>query len=436
MPIRTTTLANGARIVTENLAQARSVSIGFWVGVGSRDELPELAGASHFLEHLLFKGTDEHSASEIAEAVEAVGGEMNAFTAHEHTAYHARLPAAELALGLDLLGEVFTCPALRAHEVEAERQVILEELAMEEDSHEDRVLSSLADAMFPGHPLGAEVLGTRETIQAMERDQIAAFHRHWYRPGNLVVAVAGAVDHDQVVDGVQRRFTGAEAGPAPVRHPPRSAAQALRVGAQRSEQVHVAFGLRGLSVHDDDRYALVLANHVLGGGTSSRLFRTVREERGLAYSVWSDLSFYADAGALVAAAATAPSRLPEVLALVNGELDRLLDSGVSERELEVAKGYVVGSTLLALEDSGSCMGRIAGEVLVHGEVTDLDETLDRYRRATCSDVDRALRRVAGSGQRSVAVLGPLRRSRVEEMVAGLTPGPASGWAPDQAAASS
>lgn len=419
--IRTTTLGNGARIVTETLAQARSVSIGFWVGVGSRDEPREVAGASHFLEHLLFKGTDDHSASEIAEAVEAVGGEMNAFTAHEHTAYHARLPAAELTLGLDLLAEVFTRPAFRVHEVEAERQVILEELAMEEDSHEDRVLSLLADALFPGHPLGAEVLGTQETIETMTRDQIAAFHGRWYRPGNLVVAVAGALDHDQVVAGVERRLIGSEAGPAPVRHPPLAPAQALRVGTQRSEQVHLAVGLRAFSCRDDDRYALVLANQVLGGGTSSRLFRTIREERGLAYSVWSDLSFYTDTGALVAAAATAPARVPDVLALVHGELDHLLEAGVSDRELEVAKGYVVGSSLLSLEDSGSCMGRIASDVLVHGEVRHLDEVLDRYRQVDASDVKRVVHRLAASGGRTLAVLGPLRRSRVEAMAGAASP---------------
>ena len=418
MAIRTTALASGTRVVTETLAAARSVSVGFWVGVGSRDEPLELAGVSHFLEHLLFKGTDDHSASEIAEAVEAVGGEMNAYTAHEHTAYHARLPAAELALGLDLLGEVFTRPAFRAHEVEAERQVILEELAMEEDSSEDRVLSLLADALFPDHPLGAEVLGTRHTIGAMTRDQIAGFHDRWYRPGNLVVAVAGDLDHDEVVRAVERRFAGVEPGDVPVRRPPSAPAEALRVGTQRGEQVHVAVGLPGLSRYDDDRHALVLANQVLGGGTSSRLFRSIREERGLAYSVWSDLSFYADAGALVAAAATSPARLPEVLRLVHEELDRLFGTGVTDRELEVAKGYVIGSTLLALEDSGSCMGRIATDVVGHGAVADLDLVLDRYRRITRADVERALGRVAASGRRSLAVVGPLRRSRVQAMVAG------------------
>ncbi len=416
-PIRITHLDGGARVVTEHLPHVRSVSAGFWVGVGARDEAPELAGASHFLEHLLFKGTESRSASEIAEAVEAVGGEMNAFTTHEYTAYHARLPASQLVMGLDLLGEVFTRPAFRPVEVEAERQVILEELAMEEDCHEDRVLTLLGEAMFPGHPLGAEVLGSRESIGAMSREQISAFHHQWYRPENLVVAAAGALDHEVVVATVARHLAQAQPGAAPVRQPPAAPPQPLRVLTQRSEQAHVAVGLPALSRHDADRHALAVANQVLGGGTSSRLFRTIREERGLAYSVYSFQAGYADAGALVAAAASGPGRVAEVLALVQAEIDRLLERGVTGHELAVATGYLEGATALALEDSGSCMSRIAGALLVHGEVPALSEVLARYRRVNLDDVSRVLARVAAAGPRSVAVLGPLRRNQVERWVA-------------------
>ncbi len=414
--VRTTRLDNGARVVTERLAHVGSVSLGFWVAVGARDEDGPRAGASHFLEHLLFKGTEERSASEIAEAVEAVGGEMNAFTTHEYTAFHTRLPAAQLVLGLDLLGEVFTRPALRAREVEAERQVILEELAMEEDCHEDRVLTLLGEAMFPGHPLGAEVLGTRASIEAMTRDDISAFHQRWYRPENLVVGAAGALEHDVVVAAVARHLTGVPAGGPPVRRPPRADPHPLRVLTQPSEQAHVALGLPGLSRHDPDRHALAVANQILGGGTASRLFRTVREERGLAYSVYSYTAGYADAGVLVAAAATGPGRLAEVLSLVAAEVDRLIEHGVSQHEVAVASGYLQGATVLALEDSGSCMSRIATALLVHGEVPPLAEVLDRYRRVTVDDVARALARVA-AGRRSLAVLGPLRRRQVERCVA-------------------
>ncbi|CAN5231566.1 pitrilysin family protein [soil metagenome] len=406
MTIRTTALPGGARVVTETMSHVHSVSCGFWVGVGARDEDVDLAGASHFLEHLLFKGTEARSASQIAEAVEAVGGEMNAYTTHEHTAYHTRLPAAELELGLDLLGEVFTRPAFRPTELEAERQVILEELLMEEDCHEERVLSVLAEAMFPDHPLGREVLGTRASIEALSRADIVEFHHAWYRPANLVVAAAGALDHDEVVAVVERHLEDASAGTKPIRRGPTAPAQTVRALPQASEQAHVAVGLAGLDGHDDDRYALAVANHVLGGGPASRLFRTIREERGLAYSVYSYLSAYSDSGAWVAAAASAPKRMPEVLGLVHTELDRLLAYGVSEAELAVATGYLSGSTALALEDSGSCMGRIATSLLVHGDVVPVSEVLDRYRRVTVDDVGRVLARVADAGGRSVAVLGP------------------------------
>lgn len=404
--IRTTALPGGARVVTEAMPHAHSVSCGFWVGVGARDEDVDLAGASHFLEHLLFKGTEARSASQIAEAVEAVGGEMNAYTTHEHTAYHTRLPTAELELGLDLLGEVFSRPAFRPTEVEAERQVILEELLMEEDCHEERVLSVLAEAMFPNHPLGREVLGTRQSIEALHRTDIAEFHRAWYRPANLVVAAAGALDHDEVVAVAERHLEGAEAGTVPTRRSPTAPAQPVRTLTQASEQAHVAVGLPGLGCHDDDRYALAVANHVLGGGPASRLFRTIREERGLAYSVYSYLSAYSDAGAWAAAAASAPKRMSEVLGLIHAELDHLLAHGVTEAELAVATGYLSGSTALALEDSASCMGRIATSLLVHDEVVPVSEVLDRYRGVTAEDVERVLARVAGAGGRSVAVLGP------------------------------
>jgi predicted Zn-dependent peptidase len=399
-------MAGGARVVTEAMPHARSVSCGFWVGVGARDEDDSLLGASHFLEHLLFKGTTTRSASEIAEVVEAVGGEMNAYTNHEHTAYHTRLPASQLGLGLDLLGEVFTRPALRPAEVEAERQVILEELLMEEDCHEERVHSVLAEAMFPGHPLGREVLGTRQSIATLSRDDIAGFHRSWYRPANLVVAAAGALHHDEVVRLVERHLGGAQAGTAPARKPPVVPPRPVQALTQASEQAHVAVGLAALDCHDEDRHALAVANQVLGGGTASRLFRTIREERGLAYSVYSYLSAYSDAGSWVAAAACSPVRMPEVLGLIQGELDCLFEHGITEAELAVATGYLAGSTALALEDSGSCMGRIAGSLLVHGEVPPVAEVLDRYRRVSLDDVHRVLARVAGAGDRSLAVLGP------------------------------
>ena len=408
-----TTLPNGVRVVTEEMPGARSVTTGFWVGVGARDEPDAVAGASHFLEHLLFKGTDSRTAAQIAEAVDAVGGEMNAFTAQEYTAYYTRLPTGQLVLGLDILCDVLWAPAFRPPEIEAERQVILEEIAMEEDTPDDRVLTLLAEAMFPEHALGREVLGTRESIAGMTREDICGFHDEWYRPANLVVAVAGAVTHDEVVDGVARRLGEAEPGEQPVRRAPTTPAKRLEVVQRRGEQAHLAIGVAALPKHDYDRFALAVANVVLGGGMSSRLFQTIREERGLAYSVYSYPASYADCGVLVVYAGTAPSRLGEVYGLVNDELDRLLQDGISDAELRVAKGYLEGSTVLGLEDSGGCMSRIGKSVLVHGEVVELDELLARYRAVTRADVQRVVERVLGAGERTTAVVGPSSRREVE-----------------------
>jgi predicted Zn-dependent peptidase len=401
-----TTLPAGIRVVTETLPGARSVTTGFWVGVGARDEAPAVAGASHFLEHLLFKGTEQRSAAAIARAVDAVGGDMNAFTAQEHTAYYTRLPAGELELGLDVLSDVLWSPAFREHEVEAERQVILEELAMEEDTPDDRVLTLLAEALFPEHSLGREVLGTRDSIESMTREGIRSFHDAWYRPGNVVVAAAGAIDHDAVVAGVERRLAGRVGGEAPDRVAPVDDPVPLATLVRRTEQAHLAIGYRALPKRDPDRFALEVLNHVLGGGASSRLFQTIREERGLAYSVFSYPVAYRDCGALVLYVGTAPQRLAEVQRLVEDELDRFVQDSVTADELRVATGYLTGSMVLALEDSGGCMSRVGKAVLNHGEVADLDVILDRYRSVTTDDVLRVARRVLGGGERSVALVGP------------------------------
>jgi len=280
---------------------------------------------------------------------------------------------------------------------------------MEEDDPEDKVHALLVDAVFPDHGLGRETLGTRGTIEVMGRDAIRAFHARWYRPANVVVAAAGAVDHDEVVAGVVRRAAGVEGGEAPVRRPPVAPPVPLDVLHRRTEQAHVAVGLRGVPARDDDRWALAVLHQVLGGGMSSRLFQDIREERGLAYSVYSHPSSYADAGCLTVYAGTAPRHAHEVLGLIGAALDRLVAHGVTDEELDVARGYLAGSTLLGLEDPGACAGRIGRGLLVHGRVTTVDELVGRYRAVGHDDVRRVIRRVVAEGSRSVAVVGPFRR---------------------------
>jgi predicted Zn-dependent peptidase len=402
--IRETRLANGVRIVTERMPEARSVSLGVWVGVGGRDEPAALAGASHFLEHLVFKGTSTRSARQIAEAIDAVGGEMNAFTNREHTAYYTRLPADRADLGFEILGDVLTDPAFRPPEVDAERHVILEEILMNLDVPEDHVHTLLAEALFPGHPLGREVLGTRETVAAATRDEIADFFGHWYLPRNLVVVAAGDLEHDRVVDAFGASLGALEGGERPERTAPDTRVEPRAVLDDPTEQVHVAMGWRSVDHFDEDRYAFSVANQILGGGMSSRLFQEVREQRGLCYSVYSWGSAYVDAGTAGIYAGTAPSRVGELLSVIDDEIAKLVASGVTEGELAVAKGYIEGSMVLGLEDSGSRMARLGRSLMARDEIVTVDEQLERIRAVTADDVGEVAARVFG-GDRALAVVG-------------------------------
>jgi predicted Zn-dependent peptidase len=334
---------------------------------------------------------------------------MNAFTSREHTAYYTRLPATRLDMGLGILGDVVSDPAFRPHEVDAERQVILEEILMNLDMPEDHVHTLLAEAMFPGHPLGREVLGDRETVEAITRDEIDQFFRHWYRPRNLVVTAAGDLDHDRIAAAFESSLAGPAGGEPPVRKPPEAGPEPLVLDADATEQAHVAMGWWGVDHDDDDRYALTVANQVLGGGMSSRLFQEVREERGLCYSVYSWASTYADAGTAGVYAGTAPARVGELLAVVDDEVGKIAASGVTESELAVAKGFIEGSLVLGLEDSGSRMARLGRSLMARDEVVPVDEQLARIRAVTADDVARVSAQVFG-GARTLAVIGPVDES--------------------------
>jgi len=412
--IRQSRLDNGIRVVTEDIAASHAVTMGFWVDAGSRDEDPAQAGASHFLEHLLFKGTAERSARQIAEAVDAVGGDMNAFTTKEYTAYYMRLIEDDLDLGLDILSDIMWAPAFRPEEIDAERQVILEEILMHEDEPSDLVHELMHEALFPEHPLGREVLGDKSTITAMTRDQIDDYFRSHYRPSSMVVAAAGSVDHQRLVEGVAARFAGGD-GEAPARViPPLAAPQRMVVRNRPTEQAHIMVGMRALDRNDGDRFALSILNHVLGGGMSSRLFQEVREKRGLAYSVYSYRVGYLESGMLGIYAGTSPSRAHEVLDLIGDELDRLAAEGIPEQELEQAKGHLRGSLALSLEDSAGRMSRIGRSRLVHDEVMTYEDLVERVDSVTAEDVMRVGARVLG-GERALAVVGPFQDDAFESV---------------------
>ena len=407
--VRRTVLPNGLRIVTEALPGVRSVSFGVWVGIGSRDETPRLAGASHFLEHLLFKGTRRRSAWEISAQIEAVGGDTNAFTAKEYTCYYARVLDSDLPLAIDVVCDMLTSSVITSADLEVERQVILEEIAMHDDEPGDVVHDLFTEALYGNHPLGRPVIGTNASITAMSRDQVAGFYRRRYTPPQLVIAAAGNLDHDETVRQVAAAFSSidiAGASGTPRRGSAvRPTAGAVAVRGKETEQAHLVLGVPALDRHDPRRFALGVLDQALGGGMSSRLFQEIREQRGLAYSVYSFDTQYADAGLFGVYAGCAPRRAHEVLDLMRVELDRVARSGLKDEEVARGKGMLRGATVLGLEDTGSRMSRIGKAELLHGDIPSIDEVLGRIEAVTPDDV-RELAAELFSGPLSLGVIGP------------------------------
>ncbi len=402
--------------MTEAMPGVRSASIGVWVGVGSRDESATLSGASHFLEHLLFKGTPTRSALDISVALDRVGGEFNAFTAKEYTCFHARVLDEDLALAVDVLGDMVTSSSLAPADVEAEREVILDEIAMHDDDPDDVVSNLYAEKAWGATPLGRPIAGTVESVKALSRSRIARYYRSHYTADNMVVAVAGNVDHATVVRLVRKAFSRgtflADTGalPRPVRRGTRTRRTAAgeAVLSRGFEQANLLLGVNGLVRNDDRRYTMGVLNAALGGGTSSRLFQEVRELRGLAYSVYSYAAHYADAGAFAVAVGCLPSKVGEVLSVVRGELVRVASDGITDEELDRGKGQLRGGLVLSLEDSGSRMSRIAKAELVYDELPSIDEVLARIDKVSLDEV-RTLARELFTQPQTLAVVGPFDR---------------------------
>lgn len=417
-----TSLPDGPRVVTEVVSGARSVSIGVWIGAGSRDESVDEAGAAHYLEHLLFKGTARRSAAQVAEEIDAVGGELNAFTAKEHTCFYAHVLGEDLDLALDLLSDVVTAATMSADDVELERAVVLEEIAMRADDPEDLLGEVFDDALFGDHPLGRPVIGSEESIEAMTRDRLREFWRRHYRPRSLVVAAAGKLEHQRVVELVQQRFPSdgdRGAATAADRRPPAASAgrrERVAVLEEDTEQAHLMVGMRALNRHDPRCPALDVVNAVLGGGMSSRLFQQIREQRGLAYSVYSATTAYSDAGELAVYAGCQPARLGEVAGLIGDVLTRLACDGPTAEELMRAKGALRGGLVLGLEDTASRMHRIGRHELDLGHQRRLAESLAMIEQVDAGSVAELAAQVL-SEPLTAAVVGPY--ADVSELPAGL-----------------
>ncbi len=414
--VRRTVLPSGLRILTEAVPAMRSVSFGIWVGVGSRDESRHLSGASHFLEHLLFKGTNRRSALDISASIEAVGGETNAFTTKEYTCYYARVLDADLPLAIDVMCDLVTDSVLAEADIETERGVILEEIAMHDDEPDEEVHDLFSDAVYGDHPLGRLISGTAETISRMSRRQILGFYQRRYTAPSIVVAAAGNVDHAQVVRWVKEAFAGTARFDSPEEPRPRRGADGstpaprarsgrVRVRDKETEQAHLVLGGVGVHRADERRFALAVLNNALGGGMSSRLFQEIREKRGLAYSVYSYTSHYADSGIFGVYAGCAPGKVDEVLAIARTELARIAEGGLDDEEVSRGKGMYKGSLVLGLEDTGSRMSRLGKGELLYDRLLSVDEILDRVDAVTPDEIRAVAAQVLGAPT-SLAVIGP------------------------------
>ena len=422
--VRRSVLPSGVRVLSEQVPGSRSATVGYWVAVGSRDELPATFGSTHFLEHLLFKGTAARTALDIAVSFDAVGGEHNAMTAKEYTCYYAKVQDRDLPMAINVLSDMVTSSLIDAGEFETERDVILEELAMADDDPSDVTSERFFEAVLGDHPLGRPIGGSPETIRAATRDSVWNHYRANYRAQDLVITVAGAVDHDELVAGVQRALASAgwdleqEATPVERRDATLGVIQRgspLVVVHRPIEQANILMGVSGIPASDDRRSTMAVLNSILGGGMSSRLFQEIREKRGLAYSVYSFSPSYSDAGLFGLYAGCSPAKAGQVAELLLAEFRRLGSGGVTDDEMRRAVGQLSGASALALEDSDTRMSRLGRSEITLGEYADLDESLRRLALVTPDDV-RGLAVELASRPLSIAAVGTVEASVFDGLV--------------------
>jgi predicted Zn-dependent peptidase len=422
MSVRRTVLPSGLRIVTEEVPSVRSAAIGIWVNVGSRDETPAVAGASHFLEHLLFKGTTRRSALEITATVEAVGGEMNAFTSKEYTCFYARVIDTDLPMAIDVVSDLITSSIVSALDVDAERKVVLEEIAMRDDDPSDLVHDLYAETYYGDTTLGRPILGTIKSIKEMSRGSVFNYYKKKYLPQDLVVAVAGNIKHKRVVAMVEEalsrdNFLDVKGAPqirpnTPVKTKP---VQSVGLLTRKTEQAHMFYGMEGVARADDRRFAMGVLASALGGGMSSRLFQEIREKRGLAYSVYAYAQQFAGSGQIGFYAGCNPSKAIEVVEIIREVLADVAENGMSHEEIERAKGAVRGSLVLSQEDSASRMSRIGKNEIVYGQVMGFDDILKAIARVNPTDV----REIASeylTKSPTLALVGPFKNEAKFEKV--------------------
>ena len=422
MSVKRSVHSSGLRIVTEEVPSVRSAAVGIWVNVGSRDEAPATAGASHFLEHLLFKGTKSRTALEISSAIESVGGEMNAFTSKEYTCFYARVIDTDLPMAIDVVSDLITSSIVSALDVDAERKVVLEEIAMRDDDPSDLVHDLFSDTYYGDTQIGRPILGTIESINKMSRNTVFNYYKKKYQPSDLVVAVAGNIKHKRVVAMVEEalsrdNFLDVVGTPNIRPNTPIKKGPQIPVGLmyRKTEQAHMLYGMEGVARADSRRFAMGVLSAALGGGMSSRLFQEIREKRGLAYSVYAYAQQFAGSGTLGFYAGCNPAKAVEVVEIIREVLGDVANNGMTHEEIERAKGAVRGSLVLSQEDSGSRMSRIGKNEIVYGQVMDFDDILKAISRVSAEDI----REIAGeylTKTPTLALVGPFKNPSKFEKV--------------------
>jgi predicted Zn-dependent peptidase len=404
MSVELTRLPSGLTVVTDRMAHLESASLGVWIGSGSRDEAPDEHGISHLLEHMAFKGTKRRSARQIAEAIEAVGGDLNAATSVESTGYFARVLKADVPLALDVLSDILSEPTFEAEELQREQNVIVQEIGATEDTPDDLVFDRLQETAFPGQAVGRSILGTPETVRSFNSARIRGYLARNYRAPDMLVAAAGAVEHAAIVAEAERRFASfsGPAAPAPaLAH----FGGGSRVETRDLEQVHIAFALQGLAVRDEALYSLQVFTNVLGGGMSSRLFQEVREKRGLCYAIHAFHMPYSDTGLFALYAGTDEADAPELMRVAIEEVAKATET-LDESEVNRAKAQMKAGLLMALESSEARMSQLARQILAYGRPIPLDEIVAKVEAVSVASARAAGRALIGGSRPAIAALGP------------------------------
>jgi predicted Zn-dependent peptidase len=399
-------LDTGLRLITETMPQVRSVTIGVWLMRGSRHESDEQSGIAHFVEHMLFKGTDTRSAEDIAQAIDSIGGQLDAFTAKEYASYYIKVLDEHLPLAVELLSDIVMRPAFVEEEISREKKVILEEIKMVEDTPDDLVHELFTQHFWNGHPLGRPILGSRETVEALTSDTLREYFRGAYVAPNLIVSAAGNLEHAHVRELVSSAFAALPIQGAPFAQEAPTVKPSLVMRTKELEQSHICLGTNSYPQSHDDRYVSYILNSLLGGSMSSRLFQNVREKRGLAYSVFSGLSAYRDAGNITIYAGCAADAVEEVVDLCVEELRGLKRTEVPDAELKRAKDHLKGSLMLSLENTASRMSHLARQEIYFDRHFGLDETLAGVQRVSANDIQRVACDLFANGSLAATVLGP------------------------------